>query len=57
MKRKPEKPIAFQDGGQFYDDATGKCIADYGDVPDYDMLTASRLRKKFIEKFPEYDLQ
>lgn len=43
--------LCCQDGGQFYDELTGKVIADYGDTPmDWD--TAVALRRQFLQEFP-----
>lgn len=46
----------YQDGGMFYDEATGKLVADYSHMVsnDYDMAGATRALAAFLSAYPEY---
>lgn len=43
---------AIQDGGQFYDHATGQLIANYGDT--YSIQKARANLARFLAEHPEY---
>lgn len=50
---------ACQDGGQFYDEATGAVVADYSGMiqGDSDMRGAKLARARFLVEFPSYRME
>ena len=47
-----KKEVAYQDGSEFYDEATGECIASYPDLVagDDDLDGAQEARKRFLSR-------